>query len=454
MHAVHCYMLVLALLPAVGPAPTDALADARVAEDEKRLKAAGVGVDSPGLLEFFRKHTPTADTAKQVEGLLKQLGDKTFKAREQASADLIALGPPALPLLRQATTTGDLERQRRARHCLQIIEKRNAPEVVAAAARLLKVRRPAGACAALLKYLPGASEDTADEVLEAVHDLSGKPGQVDAAVAAALRDAAPERRAAAALVLGRLGTPAQRRSVRKLLADPNLTIRFRAAQGLLCGGDRSAVPALVGLLDKAPLPLAQQAEDLLSRVADKLAPKVSLGEDGKERAKARQAWDAWWAAHGEKLNLAQAGLQSPFADPAARARGLARRFIEAMMKGDAETARQALDAPFVIDPVQVFRTRAEVEQLFLQAVKAAKKEPYRILKTVRLAEYSKLAKRPAGAMQGVLASLPLHGEIRAVVVEVQQNGRKDNAALLVRVRGTRAWVVGIGILDPALARKK
>jgi hypothetical protein len=456
MNAVHRHLLLLALLLWLGPAAARGQTEAQGAEDEKLLKSAGVTADGPGLLEFFRKHTPTADTAQRVEALLKQLGDKTFKVREKASADLIALGPPALPALRQATKAGELETQRRALHCLQAIEKRNAHETVAAAARLLKALRPEGACAALLKYLPAAADEAAEEILEALYDLSGQRGHVDAAVAEALRDPAPARRAAAALVLGRLGTLDQTRAVRRLLDDANLTIRFRAAQGLLCGGDRDAVPVLVGLLDKAPLPLAMQAEDLLTWVAGEDAPKVSLGESAEQRTKARQAWETWWDVHKDELKLAKRKLQSPFTESGAQARAVARRFLDALMRGDTETVRKTLEAPFVIDPFMILNTRAEVDQLFLQAAKAAKEEKstYRITKTLRLEEYNRLAKRPGGMKQEVLKSLSRPGEIRAVVVEAQQRGRNDTAAILVRIRGARASVVGLGVLDPAGAKKK
>jgi HEAT repeat protein len=452
MLAVRRYLSGLALLMLLGPPAARAQAEAQSTDDEKLLKAAGVAVDGPGLVEFFRQRTPTADTEKRIEELMKRLGDKRFKVREQAAADLIALGPPALPSLRQTAKTAELETQRRAKHCIEMIEKRNAPEAVAAAARLLKLRRPAGALAALLAYLPSAADDAAGDVLEAVFSLGGAEGKVDPAVAAALRDAVPARRAAAALLLGRYGTPEQRQTVRQLLGDDNLTVRFRAAQGLLCGGDRSAVPALIGLLEKAPLPLAQQAEDLLTRAAGEQAPKVSLGEDAKERAKCRAVWEAWWGAHKDKVDLAKADLRSPFADTAARARTATRHFLDALMKGDLAAVRKILETPFVIDPIMVLKTRAEADNIFQQATQAPKQTPYRITKVLKMEDYRRQVKRLAG-MQDTLKSLAQPGEIRAVVVESQQDGRQETAAVLVRVRGVRASVVGLGIMDAAKGLK-
>src|SRR5438045_1603868 len=71
------------------------------ADDEKVLKAADVATDGPGLLAFFRKHTPTPEDEKRVGELVRQLGDKAFRVREKAAADIIALGATALPALRE-----------------------------------------------------------------------------------------------------------------------------------------------------------------------------------------------------------------------------------------------------------------------------------------------------------------------------------------------------------------
>ena len=54
--------------------------------------------------------------------LIKRLGSESFTVRERAAAELIAIGPRALPPLRQALTTVDLETKRRVESCIQVIE--------------------------------------------------------------------------------------------------------------------------------------------------------------------------------------------------------------------------------------------------------------------------------------------------------------------------------------------
>jgi hypothetical protein len=67
---------------------------------------------------------PNASAAleKKITALLEQLGDNDSRVRERATADLIAIGPDALDLVRRAReTTDDLEVRARAERILQHI---------------------------------------------------------------------------------------------------------------------------------------------------------------------------------------------------------------------------------------------------------------------------------------------------------------------------------------------
>src|SRR5262249_16245554 len=88
--------------------------------------------------------------------------------------------------------------------------------------------------------------------------------------------------------------------------------RFQAAAALVQAGNRDAVPPLFALLADAPLPVAWQAEDLLCRLAEERAPRLTLGAGGKaDRGKCRDAWEAWWKADGAKVDLARLSRTEP-----------------------------------------------------------------------------------------------------------------------------------------------
>jgi hypothetical protein len=114
------------------------------------------------------------------------------------------------------------------------------------------------------------------------------------------------RRGAAAEALARAKVEDQKPAVEKLLKDADATVRFRVALALTLGGDRKAVPELIGLLEPLPQTLAWQAEDVLYRLAEgKGPPAVSLGADAAARKECREAWDKWWKQHGAGVNLAR-----------------------------------------------------------------------------------------------------------------------------------------------------
>ncbi len=62
--------------------------------------------------------------AKKIDKLIEKLGGDDFNDREKASADLDAIGAPALAALRKATQSKDVEISKRAADLIAKIEKR------------------------------------------------------------------------------------------------------------------------------------------------------------------------------------------------------------------------------------------------------------------------------------------------------------------------------------------
>jgi hypothetical protein len=137
-------------------------------------------------------------------------------------------------------------------------------------------------------------------VAVAVHD--GKP---EKALLEALDDPVPARRAAAVESLSEAGLAKQRPEARKLLRDPDLVVRQRAALALATACEQEAIPVLIDLLAQLPPPRGRQAEALLLRLAGDNAPSVPLGTDAAARIKCRDAWAAWWHEQKGKVDLAQ-----------------------------------------------------------------------------------------------------------------------------------------------------
>src|SRR5258708_7218760 len=123
---MRCQFLSASLLVLLGVSGVSSAsaADAEsLAGDEQTLKAANLGTDGPALLDYFRYHTPTDADHERIDRLIKQLGDRAFRVREKASAELVRLGPKAIAPLRAALKNADLELSRRASECLHQLEK-------------------------------------------------------------------------------------------------------------------------------------------------------------------------------------------------------------------------------------------------------------------------------------------------------------------------------------------
>jgi HEAT repeat protein len=264
------------------------------------------GQDGSALLKEIHRRTLPDNDRDRALTLIKQLGDDAFQVREKASTELQRMGVAILPLLRQAAGSNDLEVSQRAQKLLANVDKERTAPLSAITIRLLAYRKPAGAAEELLRYLPLAEDETvAVEVRSALAAVAVRDGQPDAALVKALGDGVPSRRAAAAEALCRAGAVSERPALRKLLQDPDATVRQQVALALAASGDREAVPALIAQL--ADMPVDQQflAEEYLSRMAGDRAPSVRPGMDAATRQKARDVWDAWWRQNGPTVSDAR-----------------------------------------------------------------------------------------------------------------------------------------------------
>jgi HEAT repeat protein len=262
--------------------------------------------DGDMLMGIMGKHTLTAEKREQVRRHIGRLGGEEFATREGAAQELATIGRIALPQLREATKDRDAEVARRASMLIERIEREPAQQLPVAALRLLAVRKPPGAVEALLSYLPNAEEDQrTEEVRQALGRLALAEGKLDATLRRALTDARPLVRATAARALVEGGGADGRGAARKLLADEAPLVRLHVSLALARGGERESVPVLIELLAVLDGDQRDLVEDSLYPLAGDAAPEVSAGETPEERKKCRDAWAAWWKAHGARADLAR-----------------------------------------------------------------------------------------------------------------------------------------------------
>ena len=435
--------LVGLLLRSPALAQSDTASPTQLAEDERTLQAHKIPTDGPGLQDYFRRRTASLADQAEIGRWVRLLGDPSYAVREDAGRKLIDRGPAALVALRHALDDPDLEVKRRAAGCVEAIQRQGSAVIDGAAVRVLAARRPAEAVGVLLSYLPTTDDDgVVEEIRAALINLGPRDGRVDPALMAALTDPAPTRRGLAALVVGRYGTADEQAQVRRLLADKDLKVRFLAAEGLLAGRDKRAIPALIGVLEEGPIDLAWQADDWLRRVALDQSPDVSPGDSAAKRRRSRAAWEAWWRTHEARIDLTQAEVDLVALNPMQQAREATRRFLTALLKNDIPALKRATDVPFSLLGLENFSSRDELARFFAKSADRGESFTYQVQAIVGFDQY--LAK--TSAKEKAFFTKFFKTPPRVVYIQVNEKGQKqpENLVLFVKISGQRAWVVGIG----------
>jgi HEAT repeat protein/outer membrane protein assembly factor BamB len=264
--------------------------------------------DGPALLREFRQRTLRPEDRKKLEVLIRQLGDESFDAREQAVPAVVAFGLRAMPLLRAAGGDTDVERARRVDDCIRQIEQGKPSVLPSVAPRLLAMRKPDGAVEALFDYLPFADvEGNVDEVKSALALLAVHNGEPDALLVRALDDKDGARRVAAAEALAGARLPNLRAPLLRMLTEADKPSRLRVARALALAGEKDAVPVLIDLLAELPLDQSWPAQEILTELAGDKAPPLTGDKpnDPANRTKWKDAWAVWWKDHGAGVDLAK-----------------------------------------------------------------------------------------------------------------------------------------------------
>ncbi len=454
MRIVAYWLPLLLLAPAVAraadpPAKTEPYSKAEIAEDEKTLKEAKLGTDGTALLEFFRKRTGTEADRERVAAFVKQLGDDDFAVRDAAAKRILAVGLPAAAQLHHAVLNSrDEEVRDAAAICLARLEENSSPALASAAARLLRVRHPAGTPSVLLAYSPFAQDATVEEeVLAALATLGVHDEKVDAVLLAALKDKSPGRRAAAALVVGRSGTAEEKKQVHALLTDPEQTVRLRAAQGLLAGRDKAGIGTLIALLSEAPLDTARQVEDQLGCLAGGTAPAGALGETAASRRRCRELWEAWWKVREKAYDLSRAECDLPPFNATLQIRQVTREFFNALNASDAAALARTTQAPFTYNTNQTFATREEAMGFLFNVMVNLRSQNQMVFpqRVATLDEYARIAPQHE---KDFLKRLP-PAEVRVVFVTATQNGQPISQcnffnAVFLHIKNNRVHVFATG----------
>src|SRR5262249_46734239 len=120
------------------------------------------------------------------------------------------------------------------------------------------------------------------------------------------------------------------------------------------------------------------------------------------------------------------------------------QFLNAVIKKDMASIKKLTDFPFTIAGQMTFNTRDELDK-FLSEAFTRGDQPKMTFTISSVVTAEELLKTAQGPFKDFLGKLP-RGEVRAVFVSAQEGGQKraEKAAVIVRVRGGQARVIGVG----------
>jgi HEAT repeat protein len=442
------------------------------AEDEQILHDAGLSSTGPALLAFFHARARTEIDREPLHRLLHQCVQGTAEERGRATAELLGLGPLALPALRQAA--GDLdhpELAERASRCLPWLEGPSSHKLLAAAARALAQRKPDGAAAALLGFLPLADDpDVLRAVTAALAAVAAPDGKADPALLRGLADPVGARRAAAGVALAQAAPPEELPAVRKLLKDPARGVRLRTALALAESNDSEAIPVLIELLGELSAEERRPIEELLTHLAGEWAPAQEFhSEDKIGRRIRRDAWASWWRNADADSLLAAVREHTLTSADRVKITGL----LAALSNEDFSLRENASKQLFALGRITLPQLRqaaqskdAEASRRARQLIERIEQDPVHHLPSAAVRLLA--VRKPAGAVEALLAYLPF-AEDETLSLDVQKsltalaqlNGKPHSTLLRAladtnpSLRGTAAEVLikGGGPEGRAAARK-
>jgi HEAT repeat protein len=440
-------------------------------DDERALRDAGLSSSGEALLAFFQARARTEIDREPLQRLLQQCVKGSPEERVRATAELLGLGPLALPALRQAA--GDLDRPdlaERAARCLPWLEGPASHKLLIAAAQALARRKPDGAAAALLTYLPLAEDGEVTHAVNAALAAVATPhGKPDPALLKGLADPLGVRRAAAGVALAHANPPEQLPAVRKLLKDAAPGVRLRTALALAEAHDAEAIPVLIELLGELPAAERQPIEEFLAKLAGEWTPAAQfVSEDKIGRRIRRDAWAAWWRNTDEESLLAAVREHTLTSDDRVKIAALL-----AKISSDDFTVRERVskelfamgriclpqlnDAAKSKDAETARRAKLLIERIERDPVHHLPSAAVRLLGV----------RKPPGAVEALLAYLPfaenetIDADSKSALTVLAQRDGKPHPALLallknsnpgLRATGAEILVQGGGNAGRAAAR--
>ena len=288
--------------------------------DEQLLRGKNIGTSTEQLWQFLADpmlppwEAPLEEWLKPFHKASKAHHLERFRALERLETR--GLDGDKWPYLGTNLKCCYADQPEFVRDVKQVLLKeheRSAPRVVEAAIRLLTHRKPDGFSKQFIGLAPALVQldHRVEQVLiDALAEAAMPTGKPDPSLLTATKANSSIVRALAIRSLLRSG--GLEADAAAALKDDDLTVKWQIAMGLIDVKNKTAIPALIDLIPDVSGKRASRLAKLLHHIAGN-GPNPALGGDTESRARAHQAWSAWWKEHGESVTSDQVSHGITFA---------------------------------------------------------------------------------------------------------------------------------------------
>jgi len=262
------------------------------AEDEKTLTDAGLKSDGNSLIQFLARRSEDKVDPIQIKALITKLGDDNFDIREQTSATLNAIGIAALPDLKTASKSPDVEISRRAKDCIQKIEEGSRKFVVAASIRLLGAKKPEGALTALINYSQFSELDqTTEDLITAITATGSDNGTPSKIILEAIRENKPLAKTICAEALANINPELFKKEALALINSDEPRVRYKVALAFAKLGDKRSIEPLVSSISSVSQWESSLIDHLLRKLMPSNMPPIGLPQPELQKEWAKRTVD-------------------------------------------------------------------------------------------------------------------------------------------------------------------
>lgn len=260
----------------------------------------GVKPETESLRNYFKSMLPNSTSRKQQAKLVDELGHADYHVRERAMRTLLRLPTVHTDLLTRAANGNDPEVRWRAGRLLKTASKRSA-DILNAAYSVIVNGNIRGLAPEVIATMPLCTDRYLQSIAAGALRVTSMKADAALLKKNLSNKSLPIRLASIDAYANVMKAEADTELL-KLAADPNDTVKIKAAVGLIRHGNRKALPIFGKLLDSDDLNVRVRAVKILRAVSGKRFQFIAYETD-KNRAKARAQWRAWLNANAKTVAI-------------------------------------------------------------------------------------------------------------------------------------------------------